>query len=416
MIQKFFEKYQAPLLRDKLLVLGTILCFIAFVLVFARLLVTEKGGTNSFALVADSLLHARPNVLACFDLDCASRDGKFYIIFPPFPGIVAMPLVAAFGVNASGFFAIAAAAFAASMFFWSRIFRKLGIESSAQLWLFLAIACASPLLFVTMRSNTVWFFAQAIAFPLVSFAIHETLSKRLVSAGIAIALAFLCRQMSIFYAPIFLAMTFAAGEPLLHISRQRTANAFKLGLPILAALGLYFIYNYWRFGSAMDTGYRYMLIPDGMLKSRVTEYGLWNSAYFMFNTFYFFLQGFHADFAEPMRIKLSGLDNAGTSVLAASPWLLYLFFTPARRVNILCGLYIVGITGVTLFYHSNGFSQYNTQRYILDWFPAALLMLASVFTPDNFKSGRMDMFKPLVFWGAILNVAMIFVLALVKAG
>jgi hypothetical protein len=29
-----------------------------------------------------------------------------------------------------------------------------------------------------------------------------------------------------------------------------------------------------------------------------------------------------------------------------------------------------------LFYHSNGFSQYNTQRYTLDWLPILFVMLA----------------------------------------
>jgi hypothetical protein len=401
--------------RDRILLLAALLCATMFALALARLIMIEKGGTNSFALVADSLLHARPFVTGCFDLDCATHDGKTYVIFPPFPGVVAMPLVAAFGTNTSGFFVIAATTLVISMLLWARILRRLDIETSMLVWLLLAIACASPLLFVTLRSNTVWFFAQAVAFPLVTFAIHEIMSKRLIVAGFAIGLAFLCRQMSIFYAPILLVMAFSGDEPLFRVNRERIVMALKLGLPVIAALCVYFLYNVWRFGSALDTGYTYMVIPEGMLKSRVSEYGIWNSSYFVFNAFYLFFQGFHAEFAEPMKLKLTGLDDAGTSILSASPWLLYLFFTPLRRVNVLCGLLIVGLSTVTLFYHSNGLAQYNTQRYILDWLPAALLMLASVFSSKIATTGGFDLFKPLVFWGIALNFVMLGVLTVVKA-
>jgi hypothetical protein len=112
-----------------------------------------------------------------------------------------------------------------------------------------------------------------------------------------------------------------------------------------------------------------------------------------------------------MKVALSGMDNGGTAVLAASPWLLLLFFAQARRVEMISLLIIVGFTAVLMFYHSNGFTQYNVQRYMLDWLPAALLMLAPVLT-----LWRLEMFRLLVAWGVVLNVATVVVLALTKAG
>jgi hypothetical protein len=418
-----FESFRSSSMRDKVVLVATLACAALFALIVARLILVERGGTNSFALVADSFLNARPFVQNCFDLDCATYNSQHYVIFPPLPGVVAMPLVAAFGVETTGFTLIAALAMASALFIWSRILQKINLDSSSRLWILLAVACASPLLFVTMKSNTVWFFAQAIAFPLVSLALHEALFGRLIAAGWAIGLAFLCRQMSIFYAPLILIMSFAANEPLLQIDRRRFGSFIRIAVPIIASLVAYFTYNYWRFGNPFDTGYRYLnsgsngvAVVPGILADRIKDYGLWNSAYFVFNFFYLFVQGFHADFAEPTLVKLSGLDRAGTSVLAASPWLLYLFFTPRSRVNVFCGLLIAGLAGVTLFYHSNGYSQYNTQRYILDWFPAALLMLANVFAVGCHEQGKFDLFKPLVLWGALLNVAMLVVLMVTKSG
>ena len=129
----------------------------------------------------------------------------------------------------------------------------------------------------------------------------------------------------------------------------------------------------------------------------------------LFNLFYFFVQGFHAGFTGIMRLNLGGMDDAGSAVLAASPWLLLLFFAPKGRVQILAFLLIVGFSVTLLFYHSNGFSQYNVQRYMLDWLPAALLLLAPALT-----QARLDIFRLLVTWGVALNVATVLVLALTK--
>jgi hypothetical protein len=109
------------------------------------------------------------------------------------------------------------------------------------------------------------------------------------------------------------------------------------------------------------------------------------------------------------------MDSAGTSILAASPWLLFLVFTPKRGLHALGLALIVGLSAVLLFYHSNGFSQYNTQRYILDWLPVALLTLAAVFREGGLQPDARLVFKVLVLWGVLLNVATVGVLALTHA-
>ena len=221
----------------------------------------------------------------------------------------------------------------ASLWLWKRIFDKLEVEAPVVAWLLLAIAFASPLFYVTLRAEKVWFFAQALAFLFVAAALHEALARRVLNAGIAIGLAFLCRQMSIFYAPILLFILFRPDEPLFRITVERVRHALMLALPILCAIGFYFAYNYWRFGNPLDTGYSGIAFGEGLLKARTDEFGLWNKAYVLYNVFYLFFQGFHAQFAEPQQLRLTGLDSGGASILAASPWLLLLFFTPLRRFN-----------------------------------------------------------------------------------
>jgi hypothetical protein len=378
-------------------------------------MVTETGGTNSFALVAEGFLKGQPFVERCFDGDCARRGGHLYVVFPPLPGVIAMPLVAAFGVEARGFTVIGGLAYLLALFLWNRIFTRAGVGRDSRIWLLIAIACASPLFYVTFRAEKIWFFAQILAFPLVTLALHEAQARRCLTAGLAIGLAFLCRQMSIFYAPIVLAMLFREGEPFLAVTRERLNWTFRIALPVLAAIAAYFAYNIWRFGNPLETGYSEIAFQPGMLLDRTSQHGLWSPAYLLFNAFYLFLQGFHAEFAAPTLLKLSGMDSSGTSVLAASPWLLFLIFTPKRGLHALGLALIVGLSAVLLFYHSNGFSQYNTQRYMLDWLPVALLMLAAVFRDGRMQPDTRLLFKLLVLWGTVLNVATIGVLVLTHA-
>lgn len=402
--------------RDRFVLVGSLLAGLMLLAAMAFRALRETGSTNAYALIAESLLTLTPEASTCFGSDCASFAGKTFIIFPPFPALFAMPLVWLNGIGTAGFGAISLALWAGSLFLWNRIFSHLDVEAPSRHWLLLAIGFASPLFYVALRGDGVWFFAQSVAFFFVTLAIHETLIRRsLLTAGLAIGAALLSRQLSVFYMPLLLLLWLRPGEPLLRLDRERLNAALKLGLPISAALVCYFAYNYWRFGDPLETGYRYMAlsgdIGKDLLGSRVAEYGLWDRAYAVFNFFYFFLQGFHAEFAAPQRIHLSGLDPAGSSFLAASPWLLLAYFAKRDRRGLVAGLMMVGFTGMLLFYHSNGFSQYNVQRYMLDWLPAALVVIAPALTAQ-----RLEWFRLLVAWGIALNVATVAVLALTKSG
>lgn len=410
------QEFLAAPLRSKALAAIAAACALVLLAVIVLRALTETGSTNSFALVADSFLNLRPYVTGCFDVDCAIVDGRSYVVFPPLPGVIAIPLVAAFGLDTAGFTAIALAAMALSIWLWKRILNRFDVDGEVMPWLLLAIAFASPLFYVTLRSEKVWFFAQALAFLFVTASIHEALAKRMLTAGIAIGMAFLCRQMSVFYVPLLLLMAFKPEEPLFRITMERLRHAFMLTLPVLCAIGFYFAYNYWRFGNPLDTGYAGIVFGDGMLKQRTDEFGLWNKAYVPYNAFYLFFQGFHAEFSDARKLTITGLDNGGVGILAASPWLLFLFFVPLRRFTLFAWMLIAGFVITLLFYHSNGFSQYNTQRYVLDWLPVALVMLAIVFNQGMAKGGWIDVLKPLVVWGMVLNLVTVAVIALNHTG
>lgn len=402
-----------------MLALATLLG-LALIAVLAYRTVTESSGTNSYALIAESFLTGTPWASDCFDVDCARFEDRTYIVFPPFPGIVAMPLVALNGIQTTGFMVIGLLGFLASLFLWRRIFQACTIDKEVQLWLLIALAFASPLYYVGLRADGVWFFAQIIGFPLLTLALHEAIYGRLVTSGVALGCALLCRQMSVFYAPLLLLIAIGPSAPLFRMGwadvKQRFGWVLQIGVPVAIGLAGYFAYNYWRFADPLETGYGYIFwdfdpetgeLP--VLSARVRDHGVWSSAYVLYNAAYLFVQGFDITFDATKKLTMTGLDNGGTSVLAASPWLLFLAFTPWRRMALFCLLIIAGFATLLLFYHSNGFSQYNTQRYILDWLPAALLMLA--LAKDRLAEHK-DVLALLVLWGMALNVVMVAVLAL----
>ena len=375
-------------------------------------MVLEPGKTNSYALLAQSFLQGRLDSPTCYDFDCAVFEDRIYVMFPPVPAVLVMPFVALFGVDFGGFVALSILASTITLVLWRRIFAALDTDKTAAIWLLLALAFATPVYFVTIRGSGVWFFAQTIGLLFVTLAIHQVVrGGSLVLAGACVGLAFLCRQMSLFYLPFLFALALAPGEALISFSRAHIARALKLGLPVAAAVLVYMAYNYARFGAPLETGYRYMMVSEEwtMVNHRLAEFGLFSGEYLFFNVVYFFLQGFHLEFGGDAMLTPVGLDPAGTSLLAASPFVLLAFFTPLRRpvaVGIACA---IAIALPTFWYHSNGFSQYNVQRYVLDWLPILFYMLALAV-----RRREAPVFGVLVVYGMGLNLAAMALLALVR--
>jgi len=197
-----------------------------------------------------------------------------------------------------------------------------------------------------------------------------------------------------------------------------------IAIPIAIAIVLYLGYNYLRFGEPLETGYQF-LVPSGQplevfLSYRLKDFGIFNSEYFLFNLFYLLVQGFNVEFGGQYLTTITGLDNRGTALLAASPFLFFLALTPVAGKNykniskafsprlIICGSLIIALMIIImLFYHSNGFSQFNVQRYTLDWLPIAFIFLATAL-----KSDHVPLFAVVVCYGILLNFVAISVLFL----
>ncbi|MFY9290459.1 MAG: hypothetical protein WAP03_07170 [Methylorubrum rhodinum] len=399
--------------RDRVLAVVTALAGAALLALLLLRAGLKDTGLNSHGALADAFLHGRLWIESCPEIDCALYQGRTYVIFPPLPALVAMPFVALFGFPGfKGFVFLGLALSALSLLAWRAILRALGVARADALWLVAALAFASPLYQVTLRADGVWFYAQAVGFLMVTASLWAAICRKsLPLAGLFVGLAFLCRQMAIFYPLFLLFLCLPRERPLMEALRGAVKPVLLAGIPVAAALTVYFAYNDARFGSPTETGYGFIHNPDqtSFIWHRIREIGLFSREYLLFNTLYLFLQGIHFEFGGPSLTTLTGFDKAGTALLVASPWVLLAFYAKLDRVFAAGAAVIAIIAGITLLYHSNGAEQIATQRYALDWLPILIVLMARGTRPAAFAALPL-----LVTWGVVANLAVIAVLSAYK--
>jgi hypothetical protein len=373
-------------------VIGLLLAGMTLPFVGALLLgvLREAPQTNSYAILADAWLHGRLHVERCFDGDCALFGNLTHVVFPPLPAAIVMPFVALFGPDFHFFMPLTLLVFAGcGVLCWMIARRETGSLEMTSL-ITLTLLFTTPMAFVALRGDYIWFFAQIWAVLFCMAALYAAMiSRNALLAGLFIGMAFLCRQMAILYLPFLYVLLLNRDTPWWRIDRAAIRRALSLAAFPLAALAVYFAYNYARFGSPLETGYSYIFPaalgegpPDAQfLRDRVRELGIFSPSYFVFNFVYMFIAGPHVEFGGRYLTEIVGFDIKGASPFLVAPILLCAFLGRWDR-SFWFGLGTCAlIIGITLFYHSNGFSQHSAQRYALDWLPILIIFLARSIKP-----------------------------------
>lgn len=193
--------------------------------------------------------------------------------------------------------------------------------------------------------------------------------------GLFLRMAVLSRQATILHVPFFSVLLWKT-----HTNDASKQAALKNILKFLGILGFfigsYLTMNWLRFGNPLDTGYAYIPL-GGFLKERVDQYGLFNLAYVPFNAIHMFLQGFRVEFRPPLFLDVCWTHLFGTSITFTSPFLFAAFWAKwdkgfVRAVWVSVGLVLTLI----LLYYNNGWTQYNAQRFSLDFLPVLILLTA----------------------------------------
>ena len=366
----------------------------------------SNGSTNLYTYQAEAFLHGdfaiqeKPNKLPGETIE---YHGRIYSPFPPFPAILLTPFVAIVGRQDLKIYWISIVLAAATTWSLYRILLKLELDRTTINWILSGFVLGTGYWQIFRGSEWVWMFAQLTAVLFSILAIYESMHKgRGWLAGLFLGAAFLSRQLSIFLTPFVLVLLWKN-----EIKKDRAVNLAGVIAAIGFSIALYLGFNYYRFDT-FGSGYELMNYaafggPGNFLGERVNQFGIFDPAYFLFNAYHMFIQGYHIDFTGGTLLEYSGLSRFGVSLLAASPFIIAAFRARGGKLFIWGAWVSVTITLITaLFYHNNGYIQYNTQRFSLDFLPVLILLVAL-----GFKNSSEDLrayWKGMIVYAILLNV------------
>jgi 4-amino-4-deoxy-L-arabinose transferase-like glycosyltransferase len=376
--------------------------FIAFIILQIPAIINfyqNNGLNNGYTLFAESLLHGKLSLpkMAYYG-DMVHYGNNYYLPYPPLPSIILLPFVAIFGASQVNTVAIATLISCINLYLLYKILVRLQIPQSFINWLLLAFIFGTGYWFALFTSHHVYAFAHIISILFQFLLINELLGKkRWWLAGIFIGCTFLTRQFTIFY------VVFALIYMLYINQEKRSKLQWRTVLELLSPIGLFIViymaYNYERFGNVFDTGYDHIIFI-GVLKERVDQFGVFNIRYFLFNLYSVLIKGFNIDFQGKTYLNIKDMDLWGTSVLAASPFLVASLKAQwPKFLKIGAWITVVIILTGQLFYHNNGLEQVNTSRFTLDFLP-----LLFVLTALGAVSIPKWLFKGMVVYALLLNV------------
>jgi hypothetical protein len=359
----------------------------------------NDGIHNPYLLFAQSLLHGHLTlpVMPGYE-DMILYHDKYFLPYPPFPSLVLLPFVAIFGTSHVNTVFVVLLMSCLNLYLLHKIMVRLKIELSYFPWMIVAFFFGTGYWFALFTSHHVYSFAQITSCTLQLLLLNELFGKkRWWLAGIYIGCSFLTRQFTIFY------FIFVLGYMLyLHQQQQikiRPAAVAMFGISIGFFVGIYLLYNSLRFGNPLDPGYAYILF-NGVLKERVSEYGVFSPKYFFFNLYSFFIKGFNIEFKGPGLLQIKDMDFWGTSLLSSSPFFIASIkakWETTLKISAWCTVILI-LFGI-LLYHNNGFHQINTMRFSLDFLP-----MLFVLTMLGLKSMPTWLFKGCIAYAIFLNL------------
>jgi hypothetical protein len=355
----------------------------------------EHTPYNHFALLAEAWLKGRLDLGGAppdyaRGNDFAAYHGKWFVVFPPFPSVLLLPLVALAGraeaVVDGRFFLLLAGLAPALLFLVLEKLTRSGeskrseLENAALACLF----CFGSVYFFSSVQGTVWFAAHVVgAVLLVLYVLFALQVEHPLLAGVCLGLGVATRTPLFFAAPLFVFEALRAtrlaqpsGRGLVRqyaVGRLLTA-LLLFALPLVAVLALGLWYNAARFDSAFEPGYRYLSIAWA---TRIAKWGLFDYHYLARNLGVMLtsLPWFPAR-GGPVQINGHGL-----ALWVTTP--MYLWLLLARRWSGLARALLATAVLValpTLFYQNTGWVQFG-YRFSNDYAPLLFMLLAIVGPP-----------------------------------
>jgi hypothetical protein len=289
-----------------------------------------------------------------------------------------------------------------NLFLLYKISLKITKNRLTSFWLCFAYVFSTAYLMIGMYAFS-WWFAQVVATSTLLLALYEFLHKRRwCLIGIFLACAIATRFDLVIVIIFFLIIIFTEKKNL----KQKINQCLQLIFPIIVGLSLIFVYNFARFGSVFEFGYKYHIPFSADSSAFLKQFGSWNLTYFPTNLYYLLIRSPDAVFinnTKYLTFPFIKTDLWGMSFLFTSPIFLWCIkaklkeklVKPAIITTVLLLFFILGYFGI-------GASQYGF-RYALDFYPFLFIILCLAF-----KSGMSNFVKSFIVISFFFNLYMIF--------
>lgn len=363
-------------------------CTAVYLLFASKAVLTQHTPFNHFAHQAKAWLSGSLAMLGppppyTQNNDFAFHGGQHHVVFPAFPAVLLLPLVAfaerVEDVRDGRLFVLLAGLGPAALYLGIEKLRALGrsaLSSREAVLLALTFAFGSTYFFVA-EQGTVWFAAHVVGVVLLSlYALASLGGTHPFAAGLALGLAFFTRTPMIFALPLFVAEAARASlaEPRAGFAFLRRAALFAV--PFGAVLLVVFQLNQRRFGSPFDFGYQHLQIA---WQKRIQTWGLFSFHYVPRNLSVIlaglpFVNRHPGPDAAALQVSIHGL-----ALWVTSPFLLLLVrarrWAPGTFALLLAALFVAL---PSIAYQNTGQIQFG-QRFTNDWLPLVMLATALVF-------------------------------------
>jgi len=305
----------------------------------------------------------------------------YYVSFPPFPALVMLPFVAAFGYDTNDvLITVLVGGLNAVLVFWFLQLLVLRGHSTRtrreNLWLTYAFAFGTVAFFVSVRGE-VWFTALVFGIALnLGFMLAALDLRHPIWAGIFLGCAFGTRTPILFCGMFFACQLFFPGNRWFLIGVERRAaliQALKKGLlfsaPLLVIFALIGWYNIARFDDFGEFGHSYL---SGGAFDRVRDHGMFGFTYLNRNL----LSGLVAMPRFMSDAPYVMVSNHGLGMLVTTPILVFLM-RPERRPPLRRALWLAVLAAAIpgFFYQNTGWIQFG-YRFALDFMPYLFALLA----------------------------------------
>lgn len=366
---------------------------------------------NHFVWLADAFVHgrmyldARPPAYAGGN-DFALFENRWYVVFPPFPALLLVPVVALIGrvdqVKDGLVFLSLAGLAPAGLFLALQRMRRLElsqIRESTALALSGLFAFGTVYFFTSVQ-GTVWFASHIVATTAIIYFLWASIgAQNPLYAGLALCAALGTRTHLGLAAMFFVLETVRTTRKAKASGywdcdwRQFAKRLLPFALPCVGAVLLLCWYNWARFHNPFEVGYRFLQIA---WQGRIAKWGMFDYHYLARNLGIMLTSLPYVGHGK--RAALFQINGHGLALWLTSPFYLWLLW-PKRHSPLHVALYttLVATALPSLLYQNSGWVQFG-QRFSNDYSPWLFALLAVGF--ERFG----HLFRAAVTWSVAVNL------------